>query len=210
MLVLVAVLAGELACNAACTGLSRIRAGHRGAPIRIGGFHVWLAAYVLAMGLAALVLMPAGDTAPAPDFVCTMPSPNYLAAIGKWIGIAWLAVIAWLACDAATREGGCRRLVLAWLGGSVLASIAGWLAIADFYAGNGGGANPFISHYGSLPPGPLPRVRGLFANANMAGLYLLLSIGFAIAARAAGWLTQRKSGLLLALLCVPLLATCHR
>ena len=178
------------------------------APMRIGGIHGWLGAYVLAMGLAVLVLVPSGDAAPAPDFVCAMPPPKYLAAVGKWIGVAWLAVIAGLAFDAATRQGGPRRLILSWLAGAAVAGMASWLAITAFYLGGGTGWwDMFLSHYGSLPPGPYPRVRGLFANANMAGLYLLLSIGLALAAYAAGWLARRTLGLLLALLCVALLAT---
>lgn len=178
------------------------------APVRIGGFHGWLAAYVLAMALALLVLLPAGDTAPPPDFVCALPSPNYMAAVGKWIGIVWLVVIAGLAFDAATREGGCRRLVLAWLAGAVIAAVVSWLAILAFYfAGGSGGWDSLVSNYGSLPPGPYPRVRGLFADANMAGLYLLLSIGLALVAHKGGWLARRRLGVTLALLSGPLLAT---
>ncbi len=91
----------------------------------------------------------------------------------------------------------------------LVAALAAWTAILGFYAGEAGRSfvAPLLSHYGSLPPGPYPRVAGLFANANMAGLFLLLSIGVALVARDAGWLPGRHLRMFLWLLALPILAT---
>ncbi len=178
------------------------------APVRLSGFHVWLALYLLAMLLAVLVLPPVRTGTSGNDFTCPLPSPSFAQAVAKWIGIAWLAAIAALACDAMERGWG-RRVLAAWLVAAVLASLAALLATAGFYAGDSGHAavSPLLSHYGSLPPGPYPRVSGLFANANMAGLFLLLTAGAALMARDAAWITRRQLQALLVLMAVPLLVT---
>ena len=178
------------------------------APIRLSGFHGWLALYLLAMLLAVLVLPPVRTDAPGHGFTCPLPSPSFAQAVAKWIGIAWLTAIAALACDAAAKGSG-RQMVLAWLVAAVLAALVALVATAGFYAGDAGRAaiSPLLSHYGSLPPGPYPRVSGLFANANMAGLFLLLTAGVALTARDAAWITRRQLRSLLALVALPLLAT---
>lgn len=179
------------------------------APMRLGGFHVGLAAYLLAMLLAVLVLPPLREGAAGNGFTCPVPSLSFGLAVAKWIGVAWLAAIAALACDAATDSVWRRRMAVAWLVAGVATALAALVAIAGFYAGDGARAAvaPLLSHYGSLPPGPYPRVSGLFANANMAGLFLLLSVGIALAARDAGWITRPQLQGFLLLMAVPLLAT---
>ena len=179
------------------------------APIRISGFHGWLLAYVGAMLLAALVLPPLRISAVTNGFTCLLPSPAFGLGLAKWVGICWLVTIAALACDAATNATWRRPLVQAWLLGAVLASLAAWAAVIGFYMG--GASSPLIalllSHYGSLPPGPYPRVVGVFANANMAGLFLLLSLAIGLAAHHAGGVSKRSMLALLVVVSVPLLAT---
>ena len=179
------------------------------APVAVSGFHGWLCAYMVALLLAMLVLHPLAGSAGGYRPLALVPGPALGLAAAKWVGIAWLAALAVLSCDAATHVRRRPALVRAWLAGAVLAAIAAWWAILGFYAGAGhhDAVAPLLSHYGSLPPGPYPRVHGVFANANMAGLYLMLSVAVALAAHAAGWLAPRRLAAFLALLSLPLLAT---
>jgi len=181
------------------------------APVRISGFHGWLVAYVGAMLLAVLVLPPLRVTTGLTGFTCpvSVPSPSFGLGLAKWVGIVWLATIAALACDAAATATWRRHLVQAWLLGALLASLAAWMAVIGFYMGEANSplVAPLLSHYGSLPPGPYPRVVGVFANANMAGLFLLLSLAIGLAAHHAGWLSKRSLKAFVLVLSVPLLAT---
>lgn len=179
------------------------------APVRLGAFHAWTAAYVLSMLLAVLVLWPTVAEAGFSRLAVAMQAPAFLQALGGWVRVLWLVMLALLACEVAAHAGGRQRLVVAWLCGAIVAASAAWIAVLGFYAGDGlrEAVRPLLSHYGSLPPGPYPRVRGIFANANMAGLYLLLSVGVALAARnTAIWSASRLHAFLL-LVSVPLLAT---
>lgn len=179
------------------------------APLALGGFHAWLAAYLATLLLALLVLHPLAGTAGGNRPIDLVPGPDLGLAAAKWVGVAWLVALGALACDAAARVELRRGMLRAWLAATVLAALAGWIGIVGFYAG--AAAHPLVasmlSHYGSLPPGPYPRVHGTFANANMAGLFLLLSVAMALAGRAAGWLSGRQTSALLMLASVPLLAS---
>ena len=179
------------------------------APLQLGGFHGWLAAYVLAMLLAVLALPPFLGTSAEGAASCAISSPLFGNGLAKWIGIVWLALIAALACDAATNVVRCRRLFAAWLLGAVAAAIAAGIAIIGFYAGETARAwvAPLLSHYGSLPPGAYPRVQGLFANANMAGVFFLLSAGIAMMACDEGVLSKPRLRGFLLLVAPALLAT---
>ena len=181
------------------------------APVRVGGFHAWLAMYLAALLLAVLVLPPLRVTAGVNGFTCPLqvPVPSFGHALAKWVGIGWLTAIAALACDAAANRALQFHLLQAWLLGAAFAALAAWVAVFGFYAGEAGTTlvTPLLSHYGSLPPGPYPRVVGVFANANMAGLYFLLSAAVALAAQAAGWLSTPRLRAFLLLLSLPLLAT---
>ena len=179
------------------------------APVRIGGFHLGLAVYLGALLLAVLVLPPFRAQAGGNGFTCALPSPSFGHAVAKWAGVAWLVAIAALACDAARERPWRRRMLLAWLVGAAAAALAALVAIAGFYAGDAPRAavSSLLSHYGSLPPGPYPRVDGLFANANMAGLFLLLSVGVALVTKDEGWLSPRHLKMVVLLVALPLLAT---
>lgn len=179
------------------------------APVRVTAFHVWIGGYVLSMLLAVFVLWPAEAEPGTSRLSSAMNTPAFLQGLGGWVRVLWLAVLAMLTCEMAGHAGGQRRLVSAWLGGATVAAMAAWIAVFGFYAGDAARETvwPLLSHYGSLPPGPYPRVRGIFANANMFGLYLLLSVGVAIAARNAAMMSGREFRLFLLLVSIPLLAT---
>ena len=179
------------------------------APARIDGFHGWLLAYLFAMLMAVLVLPPSRAGTAGNGFSCPLPSPSFGLAWAKWIGLVWLVALAALACDMATDRIWLRRAAFGWLAAAALTALAALVASVGFYAGEPvrAAVAPLLSHYGSLPPGPYPRISGLFANANMAGLFLLLSTGVASAAHDAGWLTRRHLQAFLVLMAVPLLAT---
>jgi len=179
------------------------------APVQVAAFHVWIGGYVLSMLLAVFVLWPAGAEPGLSRFSSAENTPAFLQALGGWVRVLWLAVLAMLTCEIAGHAEGQRRLVSAWLGGATVAAIAAWIAVLGFYAGDAAreAVLPLLSHYGSLPPGPYPRVRGIFANANMFGLYLLLSVGLSLAARNAAMLSARGLRVFLLLVSVPLMAT---
>ena len=179
------------------------------APLQWSGFHSWLAAYALAMLLAVLVLSPVRADSGLQGLVCPTPSPTFAGAMAKWLGVLWLVLIATAVGDSACRAGLPRRLLMAWLLGTCIAAVVAWLAVVGFYLGDGVRTwiQPLLSHYGSLPPGPYPRVVATFANANMFGLYLLLSVGAALAAHDAGWLRSVRLRYVLAALSLPIVAT---
>lgn len=179
------------------------------APLLLSGFHGWMAAYFLALLMAVFVVEPLRPLPGNGSGMCRAPAPDFMQGVAKWIGVCWLGVIATLACDMASRSAWRRSMAVAWLAGAALACAAAWLAIVGFYTGqaNRGWMQGLLSHYGSLPPGPYPRVRSLFANANMFGLYLLLSVSIAFVARDAGWFSAPALRAFLLLAIVALLAT---
>jgi O-antigen ligase len=67
--------------------------------------------------------------------------------------------------------------------------LAGAVGIGLFYAGiNDRSSNPLLSDFGSLPPGPYPRISALFLNPNMLCTFLVVSFLLALGMRAARWL----------------------
>jgi O-antigen ligase len=78
-------------------------------------------------------------------------------------------------------------------------TVAGAFAgVLLFYAGlHDPAVNIALSHYGTLPTGNYPRIKSLFANANMMCNYLNVSLGLALIADRLGWLSPTKARLLL-------------
>ncbi len=129
---------------------------------RLGPFELLLAGY-----LAAAVVSVALADDPA-------------AGLPKLPKIAYLVTLA-----AVTRYVVCGRrrlevLVAAWLAGATAAVALSLAGFVMFYAGwDTQAENPFLHHYGTLPRGRYPRVRGLFWFVNMACNYLLVSLAIA-------------------------------
>ncbi|HEX8031323.1 MAG TPA: O-antigen ligase family protein, partial [Vicinamibacterales bacterium] len=63
-----------------------------------------------------------------------------------------------------------RSIVVAWIAGTAVTIAACVAGVMLFLAR--APINPFLYGFGSLPPGPYPRVMGLFVNANMLCSYL--------------------------------------
>jgi len=162
------------------------------ASLRISGFHGWLAAYVLAMLLAVLVLPPLREAPPSPAMMCAIPSPTYAAAIGKWIGVVYLALVAALVCDAASRRGVPAKIAITWVATACVASLLSIIAVIGFYADRDASwLQPLLNHYGSLPPGDYPRVRVGFNYASMCANFMLVGVCLLVALRAKSGLGQR-------------------
>ena len=68
----------------------------------------------------------------------------------------------------------------AWLVGTGVAVIGSFLGVVTFYLGwSSYLENPLLGHYGTLPPGPYPRVTSLFFNFNMLCNYLIVGAALA-------------------------------
>lgn len=162
------------------------------APMRVSGFHGWVAAYLLAMLLAVLVLPPLRHATPSAAFVCTLPSPDYMAAVGKWIGIAYLATLAALVCDIASRPADATRVAVSWVAAGFAACVVSIIAVFAFYLDRDAGwLQPLLNYYGSLPPGDYPRVRVGFNYASMFANFLLVGVALLLALRAQGRIGSR-------------------
>lgn len=162
----------------------------RGAPLRVTGFHGWVLAYVLALGASCLV------------------SANPVSSVGKWVGVVYLALLGCLVFDLAGEMRFVRRLVLVWMFAAAVTAVFSVVAIIGFYATPGQAwLQPLLSHYGSLPAGPYPRVRSVFANANMLCNYLTVAVCLLLAARSLGWVGRGAAAAMLGLLLVAAVAT---
>ena len=101
-------------------------------------------------------------------------------------GAGYLGVVkvAYLACVAGLTRWIVQRsseaAVTAWMVGTSMAVIGCFLGVATFYLGwSSHVENPLLSHYGTLPAGPYPRVNSLFFNANMLCNYLIVGAALA-------------------------------
>ena len=117
-------------------------------------------------------------------------SPAGALALAKFAGVGWLAVLALSATilfrDRATQL--CLRatwcVALAMVVAIFLATLAMWAL--------GAGDLPTLASFGSLPPGPYPRIRGPFMNANMACTWLLAALAVALSSGPALGLSRNQ------------------
>jgi hypothetical protein len=88
-----------------------------------------------------------------------------------------------------------RKTILAWIAGTAVTIIASAAGVFAFYVGGFRelGQNIFLDHFGTFPPGPYPRIRALFLNANMFCSYAVASTMIVVAAHEAGWISRRTS-----------------
>jgi hypothetical protein len=148
--------------------------------VRITGWCWTLAAYA-----AALV-------------VSTAASENPRVSAVKLAGELYLLGMAFLTVNYVDSLPSLRRALTAWLVGTVMTVAAAVAGVLLFYAGRTGPSNIFLATYGSLPPGPYPRVMGLFLNMNMLCIYLVAGAAILLAMQAAGWIGNRVVMTLLA------------
>ena len=94
------------------------------------------------------------------------------------VKVTYLVCVAGLTRRIAQRSP--EAAVTAWLVGTGMAVIGCFLGVATFYLGwSSHLENPLLSYYGTLPPGPYPRVNSLFFNANMLCNYLIVGAALA-------------------------------
>lgn len=96
-------------------------------------------------------------------------------------------------------EADLRRLMRAWLAATALVVLAAIASVATFYLDPGNSLlAATINDYGTLPPGPYPRLRLTFLYAAMLCNYLTVSLMILLAAHRLGWIRRAPFALLLA------------
>ncbi|MGB7070326.1 MAG: O-antigen ligase family protein [Pyrinomonadaceae bacterium] len=127
----------------------------------------------------------------------TIASNDRLTSSYKLLGEIYLFGLAILTFNIAHERGFFRLIAVAWGVGTGLTILASFTGIILFYAGlDSQSTNYLLSHFGSLPRGNYPRIRALFANANMMCNFLNVSLMLILIARRAGWFGQITSLLL--------------
>jgi hypothetical protein len=136
-------------------------------------------------------------------------SPDRTKSAIKLLGHFYLIGLAMLAIQfAAADEGFLRQAVRAWIVGLALALLSVGAGFVWFFAGYTTlQDNYFLYHFGTLPSGNYPRIRGLFANPNMFCTYLAVSMPILLSAIRANWIGRNPGFTLLAGLCAASLFT---
>lgn len=139
--------------------------------------------------------------------LATVFSEDQRASAPRVLKVAYLIAVAFLTRYLLLDRRRLETALSAWLFGAALTATASIGGVVLFYAGfNEVVSNPFLRHYGSLPPGEYPRVAAFFLNVNMLCNYLLVSTALAWYR----WRTQpgmNRYPLLLAALCFAALFT---
>lgn len=141
--------------------------------------------WLLALYLAAMMLATVASEQPARSAV-KLASQFYLLSLP-------VIVLSLVNC-----ERDLRRLFGAWLAATAVVAVVGAASVAFFYLDPGHPLLDFtVNDYGTLPPGPYPRLRLTFLYAAMLGNYLTVSLLILLAARRLGWIGRRRFALLL-------------
>jgi len=165
--------------------------------VALGGRRfTWLAGY------GALL---AYITGLAPSLLATGNIGVSLFKFGTEFYLIGLAAVTALIVDS---EAMFRRAVLAWLAGSAavaLVAVTGLFAFSTGYF-------PSLLHYmsydfGTLPPGPYPRLAITFVFADMAGNYLTVSLALLLLAHRFGYVSRAAFAALLAGIVIASLST---
>jgi O-antigen ligase len=130
----------------------------------------------------------------------TLFSQNFRQSIPKAAGDIYLIVAAVLTIQYIDGLESVRRILLAWMTGLTVTGGAATAGVALFFLGQTKlKENPFLSQYGTLPPGHYPRIKATFLNANMMCSYVVCGILLLFAARNARWISRRVFNIVLAL-----------
>jgi len=110
---------------------------------------------------------------------------------------AYLMGIAVLTYQLVQTADDLRRLFLACIGGAAIVGIMGVATVTlfPFFGWHSFLAWP-LHHFGTLPPGPYPRIELTFEYPAMMANYLALALMLVILARRLGWIGRRPSLLL--------------
>ncbi len=142
--------------------------------------------WLLGLYLAAMIL-------------ATLASEQPLRSAVKLASQFYLLSLPVIVLSLVRGESGLRRLMQAWLAATALVALAAIASVAAFYLDPG---NPLlrytINDYGTLPPGPYPRLRLTFLYAAMTCNYLTVSLMILLAARRLDWIGRTPFALLLA------------
>lgn len=85
-----------------------------------------------------------------------------------------------------------RTAIRWWLAGTTIVALAGFASLVAFLLDPNNLLLDYTRfHFGTLPPGPYPRLRLTFLNANMACNYLTVSLMLLLVARRLGWVGIR-------------------
>ena len=148
----------------------------RRSEVRLCWFHLFLAAYLIAVLLSA---MGSADTG---------------RSLVKLAGKLYLILIALVSFSLIDSLGRIQRSFYFWLGGAAIVLVLSVSGILGFYVGFTDPEVNIVIHpiYGSLPAGPYPRIEGLFAYPAMFSNFLGITWMIAIASTLTGWLRERN------------------
>lgn len=133
----------------------------------------------------------------------TIYSINPQQSATKLVGKVYLVFIAILTFNLVNSLSFMRRASEVWQVGTVLTVAFTILGILLFFVGlKDRSINFMLSPYGTLPPGPYPRVDGLFEYAALLGNFLSISFVIALIMSSAGWLNGRWLWALIVGICV--------
>ena len=143
---------------------------------------------------------------------CFVPSLLATPHIGqssfKLLTQVYLAALAIVTATLIRDERQLKRAVIAWLVATAIVAAISVTSLAIFpFAPESALVGYARFHFGTLQPGPYPRLSSTFLNANMACNYLSVSAALLLAARACGWLSRRASLTLFAGIVLAALAT---
>ncbi|MBA2378661.1 MAG: O-antigen ligase family protein [Blastocatellia bacterium] len=118
----------------------------------------------------------------------------------KLSGEAYLLGLAILFASVIRSTRSLQIVVLTWVATGTLVSVIGIFAIVGFYiTPESFLVKPFLHHYGSLIPGPYPRVQSTFFYPAMLCSYLTVSIIFVLVSARAQFLSRKAAAVIFAL-----------
>ena len=94
-----------------------------------------------------------------------------------------------------------KKILLAWFAGTMFALLIGIFTIFLFYFdGENSLLGIFLNHYGTVPVGNYPRIRGTFLHSNMLANYLNASLMLALAGASLGWINSKFAKIFISLI----------
>jgi putative inorganic carbon (hco3(-)) transporter len=138
----------------------------------------------------------------------TVFSENPTKSFVKLLSQIYLFGLAVLTVNLVRTKETAKKMIAVWLAATLIGCFIFLISAVLFYADR---ANPLLiytlSHYGTLPPGNYPRLRGAFLNANMTCNYLNVGVAFLLVARKLNWINKTVFAFALALVLFSVLLT---
>lgn len=134
-------------------------------------------------------------------FISVIFSQNPKSSFIKFSGEVYLVFLCIITFNFINALNDAKKLVLTWLSGTIFVLLIGLLTIFLFYFNPENVLlNYFQNHYGTVPVGDYPRIKGTFFHSNMLCNYLSVSLLIAIAADNLGWINSIFSKILIGLI----------